>query len=144
MSSIIMVLFSLVSYSVIMEFSSLTQKSFDSADDSKLQEFNNEMNETFTDVSEFAYSSVDKINDVNVDPSISEGIDLMSILGRTALNIIKLMVNAFEIPVKILSAVANVLGFGAFFNLVIYSILTALAVLLLLEILSVAVRYKID
>lgn len=141
--SILISALTLLLYSFFTNFSSVINYDFYSSSN-ELENMNAKLGGAYQEVysyTDFAYTTV---GNVSTSPEQTEGVDIIAKLGRFATVVVKTFVSAFTIPIEVVGAIATALKIDASYSIISSYILTAVFVLVVLEVLSIATRYPLD
>lgn len=141
--SIMISALTLLLYNFFTNFSAVINYDFYSSS-GDLENMNVRLGKAYNDVYEYTDFAYSTIGNVSTSPEQTEGIDVISKLGRFATVVVKTFVSVFFIPIEIVSAIASSLKIDASYSLISSYILTAVFVLVVLEVLSIATRYPLD
>lgn len=111
---------------------------------SKIVYLTNRTYELMNETQSFVGYAKTNIDGINANPQQTEGLDLLSIVGRVATAIVKFFVAIYEIPIKYIYLFFEVLGLAEIGALIIGFITTYVLGLMMIVILSIFTRYPLD
>lgn len=110
----------------------------------KIIQLTNKTYELLNEIQSYVGYAKSNIDGINANPQQTEGLDLLSIVGRVATAIIKFFVAIYEIPIKYIYLFFDVLGLTEIGGLIIGFVTTYVLGMMMIVILSIFTRYPLD
>jgi len=144
LASIIITLITFLLFGVLNELSFVYGQDIDSSEYSKFSTLHSSVTNSYADISNYVYYSKNTVDNVNVSPEQAEGKDIVSVLGRYAVAIVKILSSVFTVPVEMVSSISIALGLNIEYSMVVNYVISLLMLFVILEILSISIRYPVD
>lgn len=143
-STIVVTMYALLFWGILTDLSTASGVALDSTQENKYSNLKNNLTEAYSDVSSYAQSGYSGVAGISTNPQQSEGQDIISIMGRFATSVVKTFINAFTIPVIIIESFAIALDIPVAYAFISSFIVSLFMIYVILEILSMAIRYPVD
>lgn len=134
---------SIILYQLFNSFSSVINYDFYSGSES-LDRLNNNLKSTYEEVNAYSNLAYGSMGNVSTSPEQTEGVDVISVLGRFGVVVVKTFISAFTIPVDIVNAIVNALGVSGSYSIIATFVVSIFTIMVVLEVLSIATRYPLD